>query len=105
MVTTATILPTRSSLIGGPTNFWETQGVITNRAPYPDSIGIDRPDTIVITDTITTDAVQIKLFAFSNLSTYNAGSKSITNSLIGSETFFVAGTGTDGATSISAYWI
>ena len=105
VVTTATILPTRSSLIGGPTNFWETQGVITNRAPYPDSIGIDRPDTIVITDTITTDAVQIKLFAFSNLSTYNAGSKSITNSLIGSETFFVAGTGTDGATSISAYWI
>jgi hypothetical protein len=105
VVTTATILPTRSSLIGGPTNFWETQGVITNRAPYPDSIGIDRPDTIVITDTITNDAVNIKLFAFSNLSSYNAGSKSITNSLVGSETFFVAGTGTDGATSLSAYWI
>lgn len=98
-------LTTRSSLIGGPMNFSKTQGVITNRMVYPESIGIDRPDTIVITDTITTDAVQIKLFAFSNLSSYNAGSKSITNSLVGSETFFVAGTGTDGATSLSAYWI
>ena len=105
VVTTTTILPTRSSLIGGPMNFWETQGIITNRMPYPESIGIDRPDTIVITDTITDDAVKIKLFAFSNLSSYNAGSKSITNSLVGSETFFVAGTGTDGATSLSAYWI
>ena len=73
--------------------------------PYLESIGIDRPDTIVIADYIADAAATIKLFAFSNLSTYNAGSKSITNSLIGSETFFVAGTGTDGATSISAYWI
>jgi hypothetical protein len=105
VVTTATILPTRSSLIGGPMNFTKTQGVITNRMIYPESIGIDRPDTIVITDTITNDAATIKLFAFSNLSTYNAGSKSITNSLVGSESFFVAGTGTDGATSLSAYWI
>jgi len=105
VVTTATILPTRSSLVGGPMNFTKTQGVITNRMVYPESIGIDRPDTIVITDIITNDAAIIKLFAFSNLSTYNAGSKSITNSLVGSESFFVAGTGTDGATSLSAYWI
>ena len=98
-------LTTRSSLIGGPMNFWETQGVITNRMPYPESIGIDRGDTVVITDTITSDAATIKLFAFNNLSSFNAGSKSITNSLVGSETFFVAGTGTDGATALSAYWI
>lgn len=95
----------RSSLIGGPMNFLKTQGIITNRMPYPESIGIDRPDTIVIADYIADAAATIKLFAFSNLSTYNAGSKSITNSLVGSESFFVAGTGTDGATSLSAYWI
>jgi hypothetical protein len=98
-------LTTRSSLIGGPMNFWETQGIITNRMPYPESIGIDRLDTIVIADYIADDAAKIKLFAFNNLSSYNAGSKSITNSLVGSETFFVAGTGTDGATALSAYWI
>jgi hypothetical protein len=98
-------LTTRSSLIGGPLNAWETPAATVARMPYPESIGIDRLDTIVITDIITTDAVQIKLFAFNNLSSYTAGSKSITNSLIGSETFFVAGTGTDGATSLSAYWI
>ena len=98
-------LTTRSSLIGGPLNDWGTPAATVARMPYPESIGIDRLDTIVITDTITTDAVQIKLFAFNNLSSYNAGSKSITNSLVGSETFFVAGTGTDGATALSAYWI
>jgi hypothetical protein len=105
VVSIATV-STRSSLIGGPLNFWETQGVVTNRMPYPESIGIDRGDTVVITDIITDDAVKIKLFAFNNLSSYSAGSKSITNSLVGSETFFVAGTGTDtGATTLSAYWI
>jgi hypothetical protein len=98
-------LTTRSSLIGGPLNDWGTPAATVVRMPYPESIGIDRVDTIVITDTITTDAVQIKLFAFNNLSSFNAGSKSITNSLVGSETFFVAGTGTDGATALSAYWI
>ena len=98
-------LTTRSSLIGGPMNFWETPGIITNRMPYPESIGIDRGDTIVIADYIADAAATIKLFAFNNLSSYTAGSKSITNSLVGSETFFVAGTGTDGATAISAYWI
>ena len=96
---------TRSSLIGGPMNSWETPSIVTNRMPYPESIGIDRGDTIVIADYIADAAAVIKLFAFNNLSSYNAGSKSITNSLVGSETFFVAGTGTDGATALSAYWI
>jgi citrate lyase alpha subunit len=72
--------------------------------PYPESIGIDRVDQIVTVDTITNDAVQLKIFAFQNLSAATAGSRSITNSLIGSENFFVAGTGTDGATVLSAYW-
>jgi hypothetical protein len=72
--------------------------------PYPESIGIDRLDTIVTVDTITDDAVKIKLYAFNNLSSYTAGSRSVSNSLVGSENFYVAGTGTDGATVLSAYW-
>ena len=100
-VATATI---KSSTIGGSSYNKEAVSVYTNRMPYPESIGIDRLDTIVTVDTITDDAVAIKLYAFQNLSSYTAGSKSITNSLTGSENFYVAGTGTDGATSLSAYW-
>jgi hypothetical protein len=100
-VATATV---KSSTIGGSSYNREGSHVYTNRMPYPESIGIDRVDQIVTVDTITNDAVQLKIFAFQNLSAATAGSRSITNSLIGSENFFVAGTGTDGATVLSAYW-
>ena len=98
-------LTTRSSLIGGQLYAWETPGSVIARMPYPESIGIDRLDTIVVADTITEDAVILKLYAFQNLSSYTAGSKSITNSLVGSENFYVAGTGTDATSTLSAYWI
>ena len=99
-------LTNRSSNIGGPLTSWDIPSAVTVRMPYPESIGIDRADTIVIADTITEDAVVLKLYSFQNLSAYTAGSKSITNSLVGSENFYVAGTGTDtGASTLSAYWI
>lgn len=101
-VATAT---TRSSTIGGPAYNTEAIRVYTNRMPYPESIAIDRLDTIVTVDTITNDAAKIKLYAFNNLSSYTAGSRSVSNSLVGSENFYVAGTGTDGATVLSAYWM
>jgi len=101
VVATAT---TRSSTIGGTAFNSEAISVYTNRMPYPESIGIDRLDTIVVVDTITNDAAKIKLYAFNNLSSYSAGSRSVSNSLVGSENFYVAGTGTDGATVLSAYW-
>ena len=72
--------------------------------PYPKSVGIDRPDVIVVTDNVQKSVAAIKLFAFQNLSSYTAGSRSVSNSLVGSENFYVAGTGTDGATVLSAYW-
>ena len=100
-VATATV---KSSTIGGSSFNRESLHVYTNGMQYPESIGIDRVDQIVTVDTITDDAVQLKIFAFQNLSAATAGSRSITNSLTGSENFFVAGTGTDGATVLSAYW-
>ena len=100
-VATATV---KSSTIGGSSFNRESLHVYTNGMVYPESIGIDRVDQIVTVDTITDDAVQLKIFAFQNLSAATAGSRSITNSLTGSENFFVAGTGTDGATVLSAYW-
>jgi hypothetical protein len=100
-VVTATI---KSSTIGGSVFNRESLHVYTDGMLYPESIGIDRVDQIVTVDTITDDAVQLKIFAFQNLSAATAGSRSITNSLTGSENFFVAGTGTDGATVLSAYW-
>ena len=104
-VVVITTLTTRSSLIGGPLVSWDIPSASVVRMPYPESIGIDRGDTIVITDTITEDAVILKLYSFQNLSAYTAGSKSITNSLVGSENFYVAGTGTDATSTLSAYWI
>ena len=100
-VATATV---KSSTIGGSSFNRESLHVYTNGMQYPESIGIDRVDQIVTVDTITDDAVQLKIYAFQNLSAATAGSKSITNSLTGSTDFYVAGTGTDGATSLSAYW-
>ena len=103
-VVTATSLPTRSSLIGGPMVNWESQVIVTNYMRYPKSVGIDRPDQLVITNYIADDAVVIKSF-YTNSGTAGGG-KSITNSLIGSENFYVDGstTGTN-LTSQTAYWI
>jgi hypothetical protein len=95
---------TKSTTIGGQAYGYKSP-TVTVRMKYPKSVGIDRLDTIVTIDTINRDAAKIKLYAFNNLSSYTAGSKSVTNSLTGSENFYVAGTGTDGATSLSAYWM
>ena len=95
---------TRTINVGGSAFNLKSLNVVTNGMPYPESIGIDRLDQIVTVDTITTETSRIKLFSFQNLSSYTAGSRSITNSLTGSEDFFIAGTGTDGATVLSAYW-
>lgn len=94
---------TKSTNIGGNSYIYDAT-VYTNRMPYPKSVGIDRLDTIVAVDIITDDAVKIKLYAFNNLSSYSAGSKSVTNSLTGSENFYVAGTGTEATTNLTAYW-
>jgi hypothetical protein len=95
---------TRSINVGGSVFSLRSLNVVTNAMPYPESIGIDRLDQIVTVDTVTSSTARIKLFAFQNLSAATAGSRSITNSLTGSENFFIAGTGTDGATVLSAYW-
>jgi hypothetical protein len=83
---------------------WESQVIVTNYMRYPKSVGIDRPDQLVITNYIADDAVVIKSF-YTNSGTAGGG-KSITNSLIGSENFYVDGstTGTN-LTSQTAYWI
>ena len=94
----------KSSTVGGSSFNRESISVQTNRMLYPESIGIDRADTIVVTDVITEDLVIFKLYSSQNLSSATAGSKSITNSLTGSENFYVAGTGTDATSNITAYW-
>jgi len=103
-VTTATIIPTRSSLIGGPMVNWESRVIVTNYMQYPKSVGIDRPAQLVITNNLGNDAAIIKAF-YTNSGTAGGG-RSITNTLIGSENFFVDGssTGTN-LTSQTAYWI
>jgi hypothetical protein len=99
-------LTNRSLTIGGPLNTWKVPGSIVDRMSTTIQGDIyANSDTVVNADTLTTDVVQLKIFSFQNLSSYTAGSKSVTNNLVGSENFFVAGTGTDGATSLSAYWI
>jgi hypothetical protein len=98
-------LSTRSALIGGPIVNWRQPGtVITNYIKFPKSVQIDRPDLIVIADYISKNAAIIKFFS-TNSGTAGGG-KSITNSLIGSENFYVDGstTGTN-LTSQTAYWI
>lgn len=96
---------TRSSIIGGALNTWEIPGSIVARMQSVQGDVYASPDLITITDNISSENVILKLYSFQNLSAYTAGSKSITNNLVGSENFFVAGTGTDGATTLSAYWI
>ena len=99
-------LTNRSSTIGGALNTWEIPGTVIARMETPQGDVYASSDTIVNADTVTADVVVLKLYSFQNLSAYTAGSKSITNSLVGSENFYVAGTGTDtGASTLSAYWI
>ena len=99
-------LTNRSLTIGGALNTWKVPGSIVERMSTTVQGDVyANSDIFVNADTLTTDAVQLKIFSFQNLSSYTAGSKSVTNNLVGSENFFVAGTGTDGATSLSAYWI
>jgi hypothetical protein len=104
IITAVVDTSTRSATIGGSVFNLKSANVITNSMPYPEDRPIDRPDQVITVETITDDPLNIKLFAFQNLSAANAGSRSITNSLTGSENFFIAGTGTDGATVLSAYW-
>jgi hypothetical protein len=105
-VVVVTTLTNRSLTIGGALNTWKVPGSIIARMDTPQGDVYASSDTIVNADTVTEDAVILKLYSFQNLSSYSAGSKSITNSLVGSENFYVAGTGTDtGASTLSAYWI
>jgi len=106
-VSTVTVLATRSKNIGGPTDSYKTS-VAINRMPYPESIGIDRRDTLVIVDTINTATTKVRIFANQRTNTYGSGSKSTTDSLTGSTDFYVAGTGTgtiSSGTTITRYWI
>lgn len=104
-VTVSVGTPTvKSSTIGGSVYNRESVSVQTNRMPYPQGDGIANSDIFVYTDIIKEDVVVFKLFSYQNLSAFTAGSKSITNSLTGSENFYVAGTGTDAASNITAYW-
>jgi len=106
-VSTITVLATRSKNIGGPTDSYKTS-VSINRMPYPESIGIDRPDTLVIVNTINTATTKVRIFANQGTNTYGSGSKSTTDSLTGSTDFYVAGTGTgtiSSGTTITRYWI
>jgi hypothetical protein len=104
LATTVVDTSTRSATIGGSVFNLKSASVVTNNMPYPEDRPIDRLDQVITVETITNEPLKIKLFAFQNLSTANAGSRSITNSLTGSENFFIAGTGTDGASVLSAYW-
>jgi hypothetical protein len=96
----------RSATIGGALNTWQIPATRIARMKLPRGDVFASSDTFVNADLVTEDAVILKLYSFQNLSSYTAGSKSITNSLVGSENFYVAGTGTDtGASTLSAYWI
>ena len=83
---------------------WESPVIATNYMRYPKSVAIDRPAQLVVVDYIANDAAIIKSF-YTNSGTAGGG-RSITNTLIGSENFFVDGssTGTN-LTSQTAYWI
>jgi hypothetical protein len=83
---------------------WETPVIAINYMQHPTSIGIDRPAQLVVATYISSDAAIIRRF-YTNSGTAGGG-RSITNSLIGSENFFVDGssTGTN-LTSQTAYWI
>jgi len=106
-VSTVTVLATRSKNIGGPTDSYKTS-VAINRMPYPESIGIDRRDTLVIVDTINTATTKVRIFANQRTNTYGSGSKSTTDSLTGSTDFYVIGTGTgtiSSGTTITRFWV
>jgi len=99
-------LTNRSSTIGGALNTWKIPAATIARMQSAQGDVYASPDLIIITNDISGENVILKLYSFQNLSAYTAGSKSITNSLVGSENFYVAGTGTDtGAQTLSAYWI
>lgn len=104
-VTVSVGTPTvKSSTVGGPVYNRESLSVRTDRMPYPQGDAYANSETFVYADTIKEDVVVFKLFSYQNLSAFTAGSRSITNSLTGSENFYVAGTGTDATSNITAYW-
>lgn len=109
-MSTVSVIPvptTRSKNIGGPTDSYKT-AVSINRMPYPESISIDRLDTLVIVNTINTATTKVRIYANQGTNTYGSGSKSTTDSLTGSTDFYVAGTGTgtiSSGTTITRYWI